>query len=176
MILCPQVGKAFNRNIKEGRKMMEIEIPGWGNMEVEQIVLDMNGTLASDGRVSAEVKKKINSLSEKVKIYVLTADTQGTADEEVRGMNAEIVKVPEEDSANEKLNFLKTMTPETTVAIGNGSNDQLILKEAGLAIAVLGDEGISLFAMKHADILVKDVSDALNLFLKPRRLIATLRE
>ena len=156
--------------------MMEIKIPGWGNMEVEQIVLDMNGTLASDGRVSAEVKKMINSLSEKVKIYVLTADTQGTAGEEVRGMNAELVKVPEEDSANGKFKFLKTITPETTVAIGNGSNDQFILKEAGLAIAVLGDEGISVFAMRHADIVVKDISDALNLFLKPKRLVATLRE
>jgi soluble P-type ATPase len=60
--------------------------------------------------------------------------------------------------------------------IGNGSNDQLILKEAGLAIAVLGDEGVSVSAMKHADVLVKSISDALDLFLKPKRLIATLKE
>lgn len=156
--------------------MIPVEIPGWGNMEVEQIVLDMNGTLASDGRISPEVKKKINSLSEKVKVWVLTTDTQGTAAEEIRSMDAELVKVSEEDSANGKLEFLKTLTPETTVAIGNGSNDQLILKEAGLSIAVLGDEGISVLAMRHADIVVKDISDALNLFLKPKRLIATLRE
>jgi soluble P-type ATPase len=60
--------------------------------------------------------------------------------------------------------------------IGNGGNDQLILKEAGLGIAILGDEGISVTAMKNADILVKTISDALDLLLKPKRLIATLRE
>jgi hypothetical protein len=30
--------------------------------------------------------------------------------------------------------------------------------------------------MKHADVLVKSISDALDLFLKPKRLIATLSE
>jgi soluble P-type ATPase len=74
------------------------------------------------------------------------------------------------------LEFLKTLNPEVTAAVGNGSNDQLILKEAGLGIAVFGEEGMSVSAMKHADIVVKNVSDALDLFLKPKRLIATLRE
>jgi soluble P-type ATPase len=156
--------------------VIKIEISGWGNMAVEQIVLDMNGTLASDGKISTEVKKRINSLSEKARIYVLTADTQGTANEEVRDMKVELIKVPEEDSANGKLKFFNTLTPETTVVIGNGSNDQLVLKGAGLAIAVLGDEGVSVSAMKHADVLVKSISDALDLFLKPKRLIATLKE
>jgi soluble P-type ATPase len=45
-----------------------------------------------------------------------------------------------------------------------------------LGIAVLGDEGISASTMKNADIVVKNISDALDLFLKPKRLIATLRE
>jgi soluble P-type ATPase len=62
------------------------------------------------------------------------------------------------------------------VAIGNGSNDQRILKEAGLGIAVLGAEGLSASALKQADLFVKDVSDAIDLFTKPKRLIATLRE
>jgi soluble P-type ATPase len=156
--------------------VIKIEIPGWGNMDVEQIVLDMNGTLASDGRVSVDSKKKINSLAEKVKIYVLTADTQGTAAEEVKDMKVELHKIPGEDSVKQKLEFLKTLTPETTVVIGNGSNDQLILKEAGLAIAVLGEEGFSVSALKQADVVVRNISDGLDLFLKPKRLIATLRE
>jgi soluble P-type ATPase len=50
------------------------------------------------------------------------------------------------------------------------------LKEAGLGIAVLGDEGMSVSAMKNADIVVKSIFDALDLFLKPKRLLATLSE
>jgi soluble P-type ATPase len=60
--------------------------------------------------------------------------------------------------------------------MGNGNNDQIILKEACLGIAVLGDEGVSIPAIKNADIAVKDILDGLDLFLKPKRLIATLKE
>ncbi len=157
--------------------MMRIDIPGWGNFDIENIVIDLNGTVATDGSVPLDVKEKINSLSGQAKIYVLTADTQGTADREISGgMSAELIKVPGEDSKQGKLDFLKTLDPEMTVVIGNGSNDRLILKEAVLGIAVLGDEGVSGSAVKNADIIVKNIQNALDLLLKPKRLIASLRE
>jgi soluble P-type ATPase len=156
--------------------MIRIDIPGWGNMEIENILLDLNGTIATNGKIPLDVREKIDLLSEKVTIYILTADTQGTAEEEVRGMNADMIKIAEEDSKNRKFEFLKTFDFEKTVAIGNGNNDQLILKEAALGIAVLGDEGMSASAMKNADVIVKNISDALDLFLNPKRLVATLRE
>jgi P-type E1-E2 ATPase len=145
-------------------------------MEIENIVLDLNGTIAMDGKIPSEVKEKINSLSKKIKLYILTADTQGTASVEIPDMEVELVKVLEKDSAEVKLRVLESLDPTSTVAIGNGNNDHLVLKEATLGIAVLGDEGISVSAMKNADIVVKNISDALDLFLKPKRLIATLRE
>jgi len=156
--------------------MIEINIPGWGDMEIENIVLDLNGTIATDGIIPSEVKEKINSLSHGVKIYILTADTQGTAGEESSDVKAELLKVSEKDSTEVKLRVMESLDPTRTVAIGNGNNDQLILKEAALSIAVLGDEGASFSAIKNADIIVKNISDALDLFLKPKRLIATLRE
>ena len=132
--------------------------------------------IATDGRIAPEVKQKINSLSELAKVYILTADTQGTAHEEILRMNVELIKVPEESSKKGKFQFLSTLNLETTVAIGNGSNDQLTLKEAALGIAVLGDEGVSVSAMKSADIVVENIHNALDLLLEPKRLIATLRE
>jgi soluble P-type ATPase len=156
--------------------MISIEIPGWGNIGIENIVLDLNGTIATDGKIPLEVKEKITSLVEKIKIYILTADTQGTAAEEVRDISVELIRISEEKSKVEKFEFLKKLNFENTVVIGNGNNDQLILKEAALGIVVLGDEGMSISAMKNADVVVKDVSNALDLFLKPKRLIATLRE
>jgi len=156
--------------------LIEIDIPGWGNIDIENVVLDLNGTIARDGKIPAEVKEKISALSKDVKIYILTADTQRTAREEIRDMKVELVKIAEEDSKKGKFEFIKAVDLEKTVAIGNGNNDQLVLKEATLGIAVLGDEGMSVSAMKNADIIVKNISDALDLFLKPKRLIATLRE
>jgi soluble P-type ATPase len=155
--------------------MFTIDIPGWGNMDIENILLDLNGTLATDGKIPSEVKERINSLSHKAKIYIITADTQGTASEETSDMEVELLKVSEEDSTEVKFRVLEPLDPTRTVVIGNGNNDQRILKEAALGIAVLGDEGMSVSAMRNADLVVKNISDALDLFLKPKRLTATLR-
>ena len=156
--------------------MIAIDIPGWGNMDVENIILDLNGTIATDGRIPIDTKEKIKSIAEKARVFVLTADTHGTARKEIGDMNVELVRVAEEDSKRGKLAFFESLTPEMTVAIGNGNNDELLLKEAALGIAVMGDEGMSTSTMRNADIVVKNISDALDLFLKPKRLIATLRE
>jgi soluble P-type ATPase len=156
--------------------MININIPGWGDMEIENIVLDLNGTIATDGTIQPKVKEKIGSLADRVKIYILTADTQETATDEAKDMNAELLKVTKGNTTQGKFEFLKALDLERTVAVGNGNNDQLILREAGLGIAVLGEEGLSVSVIKHADIIVKNISDALDLFLKPKRLIATLRE
>ena len=44
-----------------GANMITIDIPGWGNMDIENILLDLNGTIATDGKIPTEVKGKINS-------------------------------------------------------------------------------------------------------------------
>ena len=156
--------------------MINIEIPGWENFSIHSIVLDLNGTIATDGKIPAEVKDRIKSLAQKIRVFILTADTQGTASEESKETGVELVKIAAEGSKNKKFEFLKTLNLETTVAVGNGNNDQLILKEAALGIVVLGDEGASVSSLKNADIVVRSISDALDLFLKPKRLIATLME
>ena len=156
--------------------MMTIDVPGWESITIDNVVLDLNGTIATDGKISADVKEKIKSLSQKVRVYILTADSQGTASDESKDIGIELVKIPNEDSKNKKFEFLKNLKLERTIVIGNGNNDQLILRESTLGIAVLGDEGLASSALKNADILVKNISDALDLFLKPNRLIATLME
>lgn len=44
-----------------------------------------------------------------------------------------------------------------------------------LSIAILQDEGVATGTLLAADIVVKRVVDALDLLLKPLRLVATLR-
>lgn len=156
--------------------MINIVIPGWGDMEIENLVIDLNGTLSIDGEISPEVKERLDTLSKDLNIYILTADTQGTAEQMVSDLEVTLVKVPEEGSTEAKLKFLESIDPSRTIAIGNGNNDRLMLKEAALGILVLGEEGVSVSALKDSDLLVKSITDALDLFLKPKRLMATLRE
>ncbi len=60
---------------------IHIKIP-WGNKYVlENLVFDLNGTLANDGEVTEETKKLLKELSNEIIIHVITADTHNTADD-----------------------------------------------------------------------------------------------
>ncbi len=56
-----------------------------------------------------------------------------------------------------------------------GANDRLMLKAARIGIAVIEGEGCAVDAVLSADIVVKDIHDALNLLRAHKRLVATLR-
>jgi len=51
-----------------------------------------------------------------------------------------------------------------------------MLQEANISIALMGDEGCYGKNFKNADIVCKNILDALELIIYPKRLIATLRE
>ena len=64
---------------------------------------------------------------------------------------------------------------EKTVSIGNGRNDQRMLKASRLGIAVILGEGASMEALMNADIVCTSIVSALELLAHPLRLTATLR-
>jgi soluble P-type ATPase len=79
------------------------------------------------------------------------------------------------NGGQDKNDFVNLLGGSETIAIGNGFNDIGMLGAAGLSIVIMGQEGCSVDALKAARIAVRDIRDALDLLLEPRRLIATLR-
>jgi len=155
--------------------MIRLDIPGKGIYEIENLVLDFNGTIAKDGRIHNKVKDRLNLLGKKLKVYILTADTRGDVEEKVRRLRVEVVRLEEGPEAEQKRDFVRKVGPQRTIAVGNGYNDHLMVKEAVLGIAVIGPEGAAKETVLNADVVVTDVLDALELILKPLRHRATLR-
>jgi len=155
--------------------MLQIDIPDFGFLQLSSLVMDYNGTLACDGLLLDGVKEKINFLAEKMQIYVITADTFGKAEEQLAGVNCQLHIAPKENQAEAKLDFIKKLDAKKTVAIGNGRNDNLMLKNAVLGIAVLQKEGVASATFLVADLVCANILDALDLFVYPLRLVATLR-
>jgi soluble P-type ATPase len=154
--------------------MISILRPGQEPLEVEFILLDFEGTLASDQRVHPKAKDKINLLSKRVKIYILTKGQKETAGETLGKIKAEIVYVTEGKASEGKLNLLRQLPAPRTVAIGNGADDVSMIEEAGFGICVISREGTSAEAMTKADLVVANVLDAFDFLLKPLRQKATL--
>jgi soluble P-type ATPase len=101
-----------------------------------------------------------------------SADTFGTAAQIAGHVNASFRKV--RDGAG-KLQHVRQLGAERCVAIGNGTNDVLMLDECSLGIVVLGPEGTSGAALRVADVICRSIEEALDLLLSPQALVATLR-
>ena len=69
---------------------MRIEIPGYKTMDLKYLILDYNGTIAKDGIIPESVKERLKKLSGIYEIYVLTADTHGTARKICEGLPLKI--------------------------------------------------------------------------------------
>ena len=154
---------------------MHIEIPGYKSLDLKYLLLDYNGTLALDGHLSTSVKELICALSEELEIFVLTADTHGTAAAECAGLPVALKTFPTDSAMNSKLEILQTLGGDFCCAIGNGRNDILMCKDASLSICIMGEEGCCSKLIEYTHVTVKTIENALELLLKPKRLIATLR-
>ncbi|MFP4226012.1 MAG: HAD family hydrolase [Desulfobacterales bacterium] len=154
---------------------MRIEIPGYGELALNHLVMDYNGTLAVDGKLIDGVKDALIKLSESLSLHVLTADTFGIAKEGLEGIPCQLTILPKDDQQRGKLRFVEDLGAGQVAAIGNGRNDQLMLKESALGIAVILKEGASVQALQSADAVCPSILSALELLLNPLRLTATLR-
>jgi P-type E1-E2 ATPase len=167
--------QVFHSHASErGSEMITIDAPGWGSYPIRHLLLDLNGTLTLDGVLIQGVRERINELSQKLDIHILTADTFGNAAKVCHDLPVTLHIIPESDQVISKQKYLRGL-PLKVAAIGNGRNDMGMLADAALGVAVLGPEGAGTEVIRAADVVVTDVNDALDLLINPERLKATLR-
>lgn len=155
--------------------MIQAHIPGRDDLNLEVLVLDYNGTLALDGEMFNSVKDSLSRLSSLLEIHILTSDTYGNVVQQCEGLPVRVKVLESTEHVKEKAEYLLQFGTREVVAIGNGANDQLMLKQARLGIAVIGYEGASAQALLSADLIVNNIEDAFGLLLETKRLKATLR-
>jgi soluble P-type ATPase len=155
--------------------MITMDIPGYGHLQLAHLVMDYNGTLAVDGEVEPGVETALEVLAPQLAIHVITADTFGLAADRLSGYPVKLSVLPPGDQDSAKLNYVNLLGCAQTVAIGNGRNDRLMLKAAGLGIAVILAEGTAIETLVAADVVCRGILAALELLVHPLRLKATLR-
>jgi P-type E1-E2 ATPase len=156
--------------------VIEINVPGFGVLRLEHLVLDFNGTLAVDGELLPGVAERLATLARRLSVHVMTADTHGTAARALAPLPCSLAVAPPSRQAEAKRHFVESLGAEHVVAIGNGRNDRLMLEAARVGIAVLQREGADSKALAAADLVVPAIEDALDLLAHPLRLVASLRD
>ncbi|MDA8204651.1 MAG: haloacid dehalogenase [Thermaerobacter sp.] len=151
---------------------MNIDVPGRGRLEISSIVFDFNGTLAEDGRVDDTTAGLLKELGRQYVVTIVTADTFGTAAAVAQRLGVAWRRI---ESGRDKQAFVQSLA-KGVAAVGNGVNDELMFRAAALAVCVLGPEGTAPQTLLAADIVAPSTRKALELFLHPKRIMATLRE
>ena len=154
--------------------MLKINIPGREEMGLSHLILDYNGTIAEDGAIIESIRPRLESLSKDLSIYVITADTHGTAAQRCAGLPLQVLTFPTTQVGEIKAAEARKMEGGV-VTIGNGFNDIQMSDAADLSICVMGKEGCCGALLSHCDAVVTSIDDALDLLCKPNRLRATLR-
>lgn len=155
--------------------MIEINVPGYRHFRLEHLVLDYNGTLSRDGILLEGIEEKLKALAPRIRLHILTADTHGDVSRQLPDIPCVLTIIGTQHQDREKLAYVEQLGTEKTASIGNGRNDRLMLKKSALGIAVLQDEGTAVETLLAADVLTRNIIDALDLLLHPLRLTATLR-
>lgn len=155
--------------------MLEIDIPGFGSVRLEYLVSDFTGTLSVNGQLIQKVDARLNKIAEFMRIHILTADTFGKAQAELKGIHCEIHILTGENHDVHKEEYVTKLGAENVVAFGNGNNDRRMLKAARIGIAVSEGEGCAVDAIMAANIHMRSAVEGLDLLLNPKRLKATLR-
>ncbi|HEX2996723.1 MAG TPA: hypothetical protein VHP14_18015 [Anaerolineales bacterium] len=156
--------------------MIELNIPGRGTLRLQHLVTDVNGTLAVDGQLIDGVAQQIRGLKDRLTIHLLTADTHGRQATIDRQLDLTAVRIQPGNEAAQKAEYVRKLGAETIVALGQGANDAAMLKEAALGICVMSREGLAVEALLCADLLMPDITTALELFAHPLRITASLRK
>jgi soluble P-type ATPase len=151
---------------------LSFEIPGGEALEIEHLLLDVNGTLADRGTLLPGVTRRIARLRRSCAVRLLSADTFGTLDKLAQRLGVDAQRV---SLGTEKRDVARDLGCNRCAAVGNGRNDAEMLAEAALGIAVLGPEGLNRAAISVADVVCPTIEAALDLLLDRDAMAATLR-
>jgi soluble P-type ATPase len=152
---------------------MKYNIPGSDEINIETIILDLNGTLSVGGIIVEGVKERLVKLKALgFKLVFFTGNTRNDADAIAEGLGIEWKMAK---TAEDKRDLALSMNPDTCASVGNGLIDVELMKAVKLRIVTLQAEGVHTQTLINSDIVVPSIIDALDLLIDKQRLIATLR-
>ena len=151
---------------------LSVPIPGRGELRLEHLLVDVNGTLTNRGVLLDFVTSRLEHLRDMLDIRLVSADTFGTLDAIAGRLQVGAVRAA---TGEDKLRVLDELGRHRCVVIGNGANDALVLEAAPSASPCWAQRARAQPHCGCADVVCASITDALDLLLDPKALSATLR-
>src|SRR5437868_7649051 len=105
---------------------MKYIIPNEGELEIQNIILDLNGTLTIGGKIVEGVSERLQKLKNLgFRIIFFSGDTRGNASQIAQELGIEFIKA---STGEDKRKEAEKLNPELCVSIGNGLIDLEMMK------------------------------------------------
>jgi P-type E1-E2 ATPase len=148
------------------------KIPGAEPLELDHLLLDVNGTIANRAHLIDGVEERIARLRELLEVHLLSSDTLHTLDETAARLGVAAQRVT---NGTQKRDYAVRLGPQRCAAIGNGVNDAPMLEAVRLGIVIVGPEGAGGSTVRAADVVCGSILDAFDLVLEDDTTKSTLR-
>jgi soluble P-type ATPase len=102
--------------------MLTVDIPGWRSLELEWLLLDVNGTLTLDGELLTGVDDRLKALVGVLNVQLISADTFGRLDNIAAQLRVQAKRLePGRPETAQKADVVKQLGAERVeLTIGNG--------------------------------------------------------
>jgi soluble P-type ATPase len=102
--------------------VLKVDVPGWQRLRLDELVLDVNGTLTSDGVLLPATRERVAAVLSILEVRLLSADTFGRLDSIAGELGVAAQHLTRgEPEALQKARVVQELGAERTVAIGNGA-------------------------------------------------------
>ncbi|MBD3215139.1 MAG: hypothetical protein GF311_21210 [Candidatus Lokiarchaeota archaeon] len=157
--------------------MKKLYIPNFGEILIRNILFDVNGTVQFFGNISEDLNERFQKLKEIYNIFLVSADTRGNLEEIANRLQVKFIKItPKDISESQAKNYqLDKLGKNETIAIGNGNNDSLMLKNSIIGILIIGSEGATIESLLNSDLVFTNPIDVLDFLMDDDAIIGTLR-
>jgi soluble P-type ATPase len=99
---------------------LSFDVPGSGPLQLEYLVLDVNGTLTDRGIWIEGVEEPLRRLRDALEVRLLSADTFGNLDAIAEKLRLQADRI---SRGEEKRSYLEGLGSDRCAAMGNGAND-----------------------------------------------------
>src|ERR1019366_4893387 len=113
--------------------MLDVDLPFAPSLHLRHVVLDLNGTIATDGVLNPGVSEALIALSDMLTAHVVAEILRPQLPCELTHLESE------GPPAVAKAQLVARLGADQCVVIGNGESDAGAMKIAGLAIGILGE-------------------------------------
>ena len=99
--------------------MRRYDVPGADAIEIEHVILDLNGVLSNRGELIPGVAERLRRLAWDLAFHIVTADTRGTADRLAASLPVSIVTIAR---GSEEADLVRRLGADRTASIGPGGH------------------------------------------------------